>query len=114
MSFADLHLPEMHFVPTRGHFGSHWTGMHLGEVKIGKIHGLWLHPKASRGALTKKKLAKFQFLRGREWGYGARAPGSTGPWVYEKMGPGPIWLVGAFWDLGLWAHIERVYIYIYV
>ena len=32
MSFADLDLPEMHFVPARGLNASPWTGMHLGEV----------------------------------------------------------------------------------
>ena len=100
-SFAELDLPEMHFVPTRDHFGSHWTGMHLGEVQFGKTHGLWQHPRASRGPLTKKKRAKFQFLRGQEWEYGARAPGGPGPWVHEKTGPGPIWPVGVFYYLRL-------------
>ena len=107
-SFTDLHPPQMRFVPTRDHFGSHWTEVHLGEVKIGETQGLWLHPKVLRGPLTKKKLAKLRFLRGQEWEYGARAPGGPGPWVPEKMGPGPIWPVGVFWYLGLWAHIERV------
>ena len=32
VSFADLDLPEMHFVPVRGLNASPWTGMHLGEV----------------------------------------------------------------------------------
>jgi hypothetical protein len=32
MSFADLDLPKMHFVPVRGLNASHWTGVHLGEV----------------------------------------------------------------------------------
>jgi hypothetical protein len=32
MSFADLDLPEMHFVPVRALNASHWTGVDLGEL----------------------------------------------------------------------------------
>ena len=51
------------------------------------------------GGCDEKNAAKFQFLHGKEWEYRARTPGSTRPWVYEKIIPGPIWRVGAFWYL---------------
>ena len=43
VSFTDFDLPEMHFVPWRAFEASHWTGMHLGGVKIGKTHPLSRH-----------------------------------------------------------------------
>ena len=52
MGFADIDLPEMHSCPVRAFGAPHWTGMHLGEVNIGKNDPLYQSHSASWGALT--------------------------------------------------------------
>ena len=55
-SFAKLDLPEMDYNAVRSFEGSRWTIMHLGEVQLCKKSGLWQHPSASRGAISKRKM----------------------------------------------------------
>ena len=54
--FAKFDLPEMDYNAVRSFEGSRWTIMHLGEVQFCKKSRLWLHPDASRGAISKPKM----------------------------------------------------------
>jgi len=60
----------MHYSPVRGLKASYGNIMHLGEVQLGKNDPLWLHPGASRGALTILGSPKGRFL--------------TGPWAMYR------------------------------